>query len=112
MLNRQDGKDEYHVPDASLGEGVDPRKSAGFDHRVLLPRGHYANEQRMMLGYQAALFANQPAENTEGLSDSELRDLVESPVDIGDCLDQAASAVHETERLVGELVGSCWSGPR
>jgi len=54
MLNRQDGKDEYHVPDASLGEGVDPRKSAGFDHRVLLPRGHYANEQRMMLGYQAA----------------------------------------------------------
>lgn len=54
MLNRQDGKDEYHVPGASLGEGLDPRKSAGFDHRVLLPRGNYATEDRMMLGYQCA----------------------------------------------------------
>ncbi|MDF9716003.1 glycoside hydrolase family 65 protein [Nocardioides sp. ChNu-153] len=54
MLNRQDGKDEYHVPGASLGEGLDPRKSSGFEHRVLLPRAHYANEQRMLLGYQCA----------------------------------------------------------
>lgn len=51
MLNRQDGKDEYHVADAALGEGIDPRKAAGFDHRVLLPRGHYSTDDRMMLGY-------------------------------------------------------------
>lgn len=51
MLNRQDGKDEYHVADAALGEGIDPRKAAGFDHRVLLPRGHYSTDERMMLGY-------------------------------------------------------------
>ncbi|HEY1135713.1 MAG TPA: glycosyl hydrolase family 65 protein [Nocardioides sp.] len=51
VLNRQDGKDEYHVADAALGEGIDPRKAAGFEHRVLLPRGHYATDERMMLGY-------------------------------------------------------------
>ncbi|WP_309632389.1 glycosyl hydrolase family 65 protein [Nocardioides zeae] len=54
MLNRQDGKDEYHVADAALGEGIDPRKAAGFDHRVLLPRAHYSTDQRMMLGYVCA----------------------------------------------------------
>lgn len=54
MLNRQDGKDEYHVADAALGEGIDPRKAAGFDHRVLLPRGHYSTDERMMLGYVCA----------------------------------------------------------
>ena len=39
-----------------------------------------------LLPFQAALFANQPAENTEGLSDSELAGLVDGPVDISDCL--------------------------
>ncbi|WP_083908266.1 glycoside hydrolase family 65 protein [Ilumatobacter coccineus] len=40
LLNRQDGVDEYHVPDASLGEGEeqhDPRQARQFDHRVLQP---------------------------------------------------------------------------
>jgi alpha,alpha-trehalose phosphorylase len=37
LLNRQDGEDEYHVPDAALGEGSDPRRSRRFDHRVLQP---------------------------------------------------------------------------
>jgi alpha,alpha-trehalose phosphorylase len=40
LLNRQDGEDEYHVPDAALGEGEierDPRKARAFDHRVLQP---------------------------------------------------------------------------
>ena len=38
MLNRQDGEDEYHVPDAALGEGDeshDPRQASAFDDRVL-----------------------------------------------------------------------------
>jgi alpha,alpha-trehalose phosphorylase len=38
LLNRQDGEDEYHVTDAALGEGVDPRQARRFDHRVLQPR--------------------------------------------------------------------------
>lgn len=38
MLNRQDGQDEYYVKAAALGEGGDPRKYKGFDHRVLMPK--------------------------------------------------------------------------
>jgi alpha,alpha-trehalose phosphorylase len=53
LLNRQDGKDEYHQPQAAQGIGMDPRKAAAFEDRVLLPRMSYANEQRMLLGYQA-----------------------------------------------------------
>jgi len=54
LLNRQDGKDEYHVPSAAMGEGVDPRKASTFEDRVLLPRASYAREDRMLLGYQCA----------------------------------------------------------
>ena len=51
LLNRQDGKDEYHVEAAAMGEGMDPRKAQAFDERVLLPRLSYADETRMALGY-------------------------------------------------------------
>lgn len=54
LLNRQDGKDEYYVPYEAMGEGTDPRKAAAFDERVLLPRHHYATDERMLLGYQCA----------------------------------------------------------
>ncbi len=54
LLNRQDGKDEYHVPDAAMGEGVDPRKAASFEERVLLPRKHAASPERLSLGYRCA----------------------------------------------------------
>jgi len=37
LLNRQDGEDEYHVEDAALGEGADPRQTRRFDSRVLRP---------------------------------------------------------------------------
>ena len=30
-LNRQDGRDEYHVRSAAMGAGVDPRKAEAFD---------------------------------------------------------------------------------
>jgi alpha,alpha-trehalose phosphorylase len=46
LLNRQDGGDEYHVPDAALGEGElehDPRKARGFAHRVLEPTSQHDN---------------------------------------------------------------------
>jgi alpha,alpha-trehalose phosphorylase len=54
LLNRQDGKDEYHDPSRAMGEATDPRKAGAFDERVLEPRLHYAREDRMMLGYECA----------------------------------------------------------
>ncbi|GAB3115031.1 glycosyl hydrolase family 65 protein [Janibacter alkaliphilus] len=54
ILNRQDGRDEYYVKDAAMGEGFDPRKTATFDHRVLEPQLDWHNDERMMLGYRAA----------------------------------------------------------
>ncbi|WP_188781087.1 glycoside hydrolase family 65 protein [Marmoricola endophyticus] len=54
LLNRQDGKDEYHVESAAMGEGVDPRKAQGFEERVLLPRLSYAEDDRMALGYMCS----------------------------------------------------------
>lgn len=60
-----------------------------------------------LLGYQAALFANQPAENTEGLTETELAALVDNPVDIaggltaGDCL--ALSQANTEQALYGSI---------
>ncbi|WP_091123034.1 glycoside hydrolase family 65 protein [Nocardioides terrae] len=52
LLNRQDGKDEYNLTRTAQGVGMDPRKAAAFEDRVLLPRMSYATEERMMLGFQ------------------------------------------------------------
>ena len=52
LLNRQDGKDEYHVRSAAMGEGVDPRKAEAFEDRVLQPQTHWASDRRMILGYR------------------------------------------------------------
>ena len=55
ILNRQDGRDEYHGRSAASGaEHADPRKAGAFTDRVLLPRMHYATDDRMLLGYQCA----------------------------------------------------------
>ncbi|MET0147049.1 MAG: glycosyl hydrolase family 65 protein [Ilumatobacteraceae bacterium] len=54
LLNRQDGEDEYHVADAALGHGRDPRKMRAFDHRVLVPRLHREVAGEVMLGYRCA----------------------------------------------------------
>ncbi len=53
-LNRQDGKDEYHVRSAAMGEGADPRKAESFEERVLVPQSHWAGEDRILLGYRCA----------------------------------------------------------
>ena len=55
-LNRQDGRDEYHVRSAAMGEGnlADPRKAEGFHERVLEPQTHSADGQRLMMGYRCA----------------------------------------------------------
>ena len=55
-LNRQDGRDEYHVRSAAMGEGnlADPRKAEGFHARVLEPQTHSADGNRLMMGYRCA----------------------------------------------------------
>jgi alpha,alpha-trehalose phosphorylase len=52
-LNRQDGRDEYHVRSAAMGAG-DPRKGAAFETRVLEPQSHWWQDQRIILGYRCA----------------------------------------------------------
>ncbi|WP_182526090.1 glycoside hydrolase family 65 protein [Nocardioides dongkuii] len=56
ILNRQDGLDEDHAaaPTPVAGTVVDPRKASRFEDRVLVPRLHYAREDRMLLGFQCA----------------------------------------------------------
>ena len=56
LLNRQDGEDEYHVPAAALGEGVDPRQARRFDRRVLEPQLQGIDDERAgaTLGYSCA----------------------------------------------------------
>ncbi len=57
ILNRQDGEDEYHVPDAALGEGPtipDPRRASTFDHRVLVPEDQREDDGFAAVGYRCA----------------------------------------------------------
>ncbi len=54
LLNRQDGEDEYHVKSAALGEGMDPRRSRKFNHRVLEPRLQREDGNEIVLGYRCA----------------------------------------------------------
>ena len=51
-LNRQDGRDEYHVRAAAMGSGVDPRKAESFESRVLEPQSHWCGDGRIILGYR------------------------------------------------------------
>jgi alpha,alpha-trehalose phosphorylase len=51
-LNRQDGRDEYHVKAAAMGAGVDPRKAETFEERVLDPQVSRTEDGRILLGYR------------------------------------------------------------
>ena len=51
-LNRQDGRDEYHVKAAAMGAGVDPRKAETFEDRVLDAQFSRAEDDRLLLGYR------------------------------------------------------------
>ena len=50
VVNRQDGFDDLRQPEGT--EGFDPRRAGKFNGRVLQPRGHWLDEQRMALGYE------------------------------------------------------------
>lgn len=54
ILNRQDGQDEYHVPDAAMGEGFDPRRAAQLADRVLRPELAWEENGRCAFGYRTA----------------------------------------------------------
>ena len=54
MLNRQDGRDEYHVRADAMGRGVDPRKAESFEARVLEPQTNWWHDNRIALGYRCA----------------------------------------------------------
>lgn len=54
VLNRQDGRDEYHASAYAKAEGFDPRKAARFADRVLVPQGDWSGDGRMLLGYRCA----------------------------------------------------------
>jgi len=51
LLNRQDGGDDYRVPQDALGQAVDPRKADAFTGRVLQPAHQHAADGRLALGY-------------------------------------------------------------
>jgi len=51
-LNRQDGRDEYHVRAAAMGAGVDPRRAESFEARVLEPQSHWCGDSRIIHGYR------------------------------------------------------------
>jgi alpha,alpha-trehalose phosphorylase len=53
-LNRQDGRDEYHVKAAAMGTGTDPRKAEAFEQRVLVPQLHWCTDTRIALAYRCA----------------------------------------------------------
>ncbi len=53
-LNRQDGRDEYHVKAAAMGAGVDPRQAEAFAERVLEPQSHWCGDGRIILGYRCS----------------------------------------------------------
>ncbi|WP_134322397.1 glycoside hydrolase family 65 protein [Cumulibacter soli] len=52
ILNRQDGRDEYHVPAHAMGAKFDPRKAAVFEGRVLEPQLDWYSDRRMILGFR------------------------------------------------------------
>ncbi len=51
-LNRQDGRDEYHVRSAAMGGGVDPRQAEAFDDRVLEPQSHWWLDKRIIQSWR------------------------------------------------------------
>ncbi len=52
LLNRQDGVDEFQA--AAVAMGLDPRRSRGFGHRVLIPSFHRELDGEALLGYRCA----------------------------------------------------------
>lgn len=84
-LNRQDGKDEYHVRAAAMGEGLDPRRASEFESRVLVPQSHWCGDRRIILGYRCANSGMTLAVGTDHVIDTacEHTELIHADEDTG-----------------------------
>ncbi|AKT50416.1 glycoside hydrolase family 65 protein [Arsenicicoccus sp. oral taxon 190] len=85
IINRQDGKDEYHVQSAAMGEGRDPRKAGTFSDRVLQPQSHWHSDRRMILGYRTARSRMTLAVGADHVidTDADFEELIDSDEDRG-----------------------------
>jgi len=85
VLNRQDGRDEYHVLPHDKAAGFDPRKTAKLADRVLVPQGDWCAERRMILGYQCASSGMTLAVGVDHTitTDNEYNELSSTEPDIG-----------------------------
>lgn len=88
LLNRQDGRDEYHSrpsPTAGGQAGFDPRRAAAFAERVLIPEGHWHSERRMLLGYRTANSGMTLAVGADHaiVTDNEFETLIDTQPDFG-----------------------------
>ena len=99
LLNRQDGQDEYHVADAALGEGDDPRQAQPMDHRVLLPRLSRVRNGRATLGYCCANSQMTVACAVEHLVEADCELKVKTEVD-----DDTAKSVVHTRMVAGQTL--------
>lgn len=103
IINRQDGRDEYVDPVRPDSTAmVDPRKAAAFQGRVLVPRLHYAREDRMLLGYQCATsgMTLAVAADHELTTDDEHEVVVRGDEDL-------AKTVFRVDATEGSTIGLC-----
>lgn len=103
IINRQDGRDEYVDPVRPDSTAmVDPRKAAAFQGRVLVPRLHYAREDRMLLGYQCATsgMTLAVAADHELTTDDEHEIVVRGDEDL-------AKTVFRVDATEGSTIGLC-----
>jgi alpha,alpha-trehalose phosphorylase len=104
IINRQDGRDEYQEPvrPDEPPAMADPRKAAAFQGRVLLPRLHYARDDRMLLGYQCATsgMTLAVAADHELVTDDEHEIVVRGDEDL-------AKTVFRIDATEGSTIGLC-----
>ncbi len=94
LLNRQDGEDEYHVRSAALGEGLDPRQSRKFNHRVLQPLLQREKGNEIVLGYRCTNSKMTLACGTRHLIDTSCQ--VDVTTDVGEDLAKTVFSVRAT----------------
>lgn len=85
ILNRQDGLDEYHVKEDSLGGVDDPRRSQLTGQRVLNPEIDWHSDRRMILGFRTVRSGMTLAVGADHTieTDNHVEELIDTSPDIG-----------------------------
>lgn len=85
ILNRQDGLDEYHVKEDSLGGVDDPRRSQLTGQRVLNPEIDWHSDRRMILGFRTVRSGMTLAVGADHTieTDNHVDELIDTSPDIG-----------------------------